>query len=320
MAMTNVAGKRMISYIGLSDSATGAGVLVALVASCGAGMLKANQPRPVPIVETGSIADGSSVKPGTDVSEYTAPKGMVMVPAGKFWMGCAPSETRRECGGIRGREVFVDTFYIGKTEVTVARYSNCVQAGACTSEHLNEQTIDGKTFSKNKNCNWGHVGRDHHPINCVNWYQAKAFCSWIGKQLPTEAQWEKAARGSDRRIYPWGNQEPTCEYAIMDMGCGRDSTWPVGALPRGASPYGVLDASGNVYEWTVDWYDADHKTFSSPRDLASPPDGSVRIFRGGSWVTSWHNKRFLQVTDRCSFEPYFRNTSVGIRCVLNKVL
>jgi formylglycine-generating enzyme required for sulfatase activity len=179
---------------------------------------------------------------------------MVAVPAGEFFLGCN-EQIDRECYDDEkpGRRVFVAAFRIDKTEVTVAQYGRCVQAGGCSSP----DTRSG--------CNYGTGGRDEHPVNCVDWQQADTYCRWAGKRLPTEAEWEKAARGRDGRIYPWGNQWDTSRANV-----GSGGTVAVGSYASGASPYGALDMSGNVWEWTADWYDGEHK---------------YRSGRGGSWVT-----------------------------------
>ncbi len=179
-----------------------------------------------------------------------APTVMVEVPGGPFQMGDKKSLHTVEVAGFK-----IDT-----TEVTVAAYAECVTAGQCT-----------KPDSDSGYDNWGKADRAQHPVNSVDWHQATAYCTWKGKRLPTEQEWEKAARGTDGRIYPWGNQAATCDLAVMNkggLGCGRESTWPVGSKPAGASPYGALNMSGNVWEWTSD---------------GSSQNEKHRVNRGGSW-------------------------------------
>jgi len=165
---------------------------------------------------------------------------MVYVPAGEFEMGSADGSNDEK----PEHRVYLDAFWIDKTEVTNAQYQRCVMAGACKeSWYANDANSAG----------------DAQPVVGVEHYMAEAYCEWVGARLPTEAEWEKAARGTDGRSYPWGNEEATCEYAVMKdgsgNGCGEDKTWPVGNKPLGASPYGALDMAGNVWEWVADWYD-----------------------------------------------------------------
>jgi formylglycine-generating enzyme required for sulfatase activity len=187
----------------------------------------------------------------------------------------------------------VATYWLDTTEVTVADYAACVTAGGpgCT-------TPDTETY-----CNWGVSGRENHPINCVDWFQATAYCTWAGKRLPDEWEWEWAARGRDAgRTYPWGDEEPTCARAVMDdpeavSGCGAESTAPVGSKPAGASRDGVLDLAGNVWEWTSSWYDRDQLE---------------RVLRGGSWFAA--NTNLLRAGDRGAYGPSERIISNGFRC------
>lgn len=202
--------------------------------------------------------------------------GMVSIPAGKFWYGCVDN-LDPDCEPIErpGRWVYLDSFYIDPYEVTVADYRECVEAGGCTSDGLRLPIW----FHRERHlefawaCNWGKRGHDTHPINCVSYEQATQYCEWRGKRLPTDVEWEKAARGAaDTRIYPWGNQTysdiPVANIAdesagellphwpyLHDYDDSAAATAPVGTFPGGASPYGVYDMIGNVEEWTVSWYD-----------------------------------------------------------------
>lgn len=221
-------------------------------------------------------------------------EGMVLVPAGTFQMGCN-ERVDADCSGNEkpGKKVHVAAFQIDKTEVTLAQYKKCVDAKRCrvpkTGEHLN----------------WERPGRETHPINGVTWSDAKAFCAWKKKRLPTEAEWEKAARGTDGRKYAWGSDAPSCQYDVMDPdsrmngsgGCGKRSTWPVGSKKAGASPYGALDMVGNVKEWT-----------SACKDISNV---MLCGLRGGSWSNGTSEMR---VSNRGGYKPNVEYSTVGFRC------
>ena len=213
----------------------------------------------------------------------SVPSGMVKVPGGEFLMGCN-EDVDSQCDPDEkpSRTVNVPTFYIDKTEVTVAAYGKCVEAEQCKRETF-------WTKDDSKYCNRGYDKRDRHPMNCVSWHGAAAYCKFVGKRLPSEAEWEKAARGTDGRKYPWGNKpSASCSRAVIDDGktkdtagsetdgCGRDSTWPVGSKSAGNSPFGVSDMVGNVWEWTADWY-----------EHSSIKRGKYRSVRGGSWFAAF---------------------------------
>ncbi|MBU1898732.1 SUMF1/EgtB/PvdO family nonheme iron enzyme [Myxococcota bacterium] len=197
--------------------------------------------------------------------------------------------------------VRVDDFWIGKTEVTVKQYRACVVAGACS-----EPSTGGY-------CNWGQSGREDHPINCVDWDQAKAFATWAGGRLPSEAEWEYVARSQGReREYPWGDAQATCEYAVMSDGgdgCGQDRTWPVCSKPRGNTEQGVCDMSGNVWEWVADYYGSYDST---PRDGTEHLKGSSRVVRGGSWSRDAGHAR---AAARNRWAPSNRSIDLGFRLV-----
>jgi formylglycine-generating enzyme required for sulfatase activity len=231
----------------------------------------------------------------TETDSYVVPDdigAMVDVPAGEFMMGCNEGVA---CPKDESpyHAVTLSTFKIGKYEVTAGEYQNCITAGAC----VDNNTLLYLTNTDDPVCNLYATGKKNHPMNCVNWYGAKAYCEWVGARLPTEAEWEKAARGTDGRRYPWGNDWASCDYAIMVIingtpnqyhnGCGTESTWPVGSKKAGMSPYGAYDMAGNVLEWVNDRYISDYYASSPTNNPTGPEDvGAIDyvVLRGGSWA------------------------------------
>lgn len=244
---------------------------------------------------------------------------MVAIPSGDFAMGNDGAD-----GNDNERPthpVSVAAFRIDRTEVTVAAYHRCVEAGRCSEpEAYRSPSGDYRVF-----CNWKNpADRDKHPINCVDFRQALAFCAWAGKRLPSEEEWEYAARGGgENRRYPWGNDEPTSRYlnacgsecpgnliahrfpggrALYPDSDGWPETAPVGSYPAGASKQGVLDMAGNVWEWTASRY----KTY----DGAHAED--KRVLRGGSWGGG--DARTLRTTNRFRLDETSRAQFLGFRC------
>jgi len=215
-------------------------------------------------------------------------RGMVRVPAGEFFSGCN-EEVDSECYEDEkpGKKRYVSAFAIDGTEVTVEAYRECVRAGRC------------KEPGTGRSCNWGRGDREGHPANCVDWNQATAYCAWKGKRLPTEWEWEKAARGTDGRKYPWGNEQVSCRQAVIRQGgtaCGRgNTTFKVASKPLGVSPYGAHDMIGNVWEWTSSQY----------------PGSTNRVVRGGSWRRL---PRSARASDRAASAPVYRSNNIGFRC------
>lgn len=192
---------------------------------------------------------------------------MVYVPEGDFEMGSTLTADSQPV-----RNVFLDAYWIDKFEVSNGQYATCVEAGACTRPK--------HSLSFRRTAYYGNEEYLNYPVVYVDWYQAQDYCQWAGGELPTEAQWEKAGRGSDGRLYPWGNDEPSSSFANYE---GKDSseTMKVGSKPKGASPYGALDMSGNVKEWIFDSYEAyDSEELLNPK---STVPNENKVVRGGAY-------------------------------------
>lgn len=201
------------------------------------------------------------------------PVSMVTIPAGEFLMGSPEGKGRAD--ERPQRAVYLDAFVIDQVEVTNERYMAFVK----TTGHRTPPNPYGTSPLVSL------AGIEHLPVVQTTWYDAKAYCTWAKKRLPTEAEWEKAARGTDGRLYPWGNEPPTAKRANFDREWEDEKTLhPVGSLPGGDSPYGVKDMAGNAREWVSDWYDADYYQDAPPRNPLGPDKkGVVRSIRGGSW-------------------------------------
>ena len=239
--------------------------------------------------------------------------GEVLIAAGPFQMGCDESSSQcidtlhfiDEYGEGPLRTVTLDAYFIDLYEVTNARYYACVQVGVCTPPET------GVPMWWDWGLTFGEQEYLDHPVINVSWHQAETYCAWEGKRLPTEAEWEKAARGSDdARIYPWGNIVPTCRLANVDE-CGRP-TRAVGGYPEGVSPYGVHDLAGNVSEWTADWYDDGYHTLPSDNPQG-PATGSTRVIRGTSW-SSMYGDEGLKLSFRVGSAPSGYSPYLGFRC------
>jgi len=202
------------------------------------------------------------------------------IPGGTFSMGSTEGETDER----PVHQVAVNVFLMSRSEVTVGQYLACVRAGACRAPDPG----DGCMSDNRAYCTWSQ-GTEDHPVNCVTWKQARAFCRWAGGRLPSEAEWEYAARsGLSSRRFPWGNHEATCRLAVMNeggAGCGQQSTDSVCSRPAGNTAHGLCDMAGNVWEWVEDcWRDSYRgaPVDGSPAVKGCHPDYG-RVLRGGSW-------------------------------------
>ena len=239
----------------------------------------------------------------------------VLVPSGQFFMGCAGDMSHITCDLDASpiHVVYLDAFYIDKTETTNVQYAACVAAGACAKPLSYESALRRDYYTNPTYANY--------PVIQVDWDRANAYCRWVGKRLPSEAEWEKAARGTDLRWFPWGNDEPTCSR--MNFAVLRDGLWvqpcvgdtvAVGSYISNASPYGALDMTGNVREWVNDLYESRyyaHSPYYNPQG-PSYTDKGEHLLRGGSWAD--HIYLGTNTWVRLDESETYHYQSIGFRC------
>jgi formylglycine-generating enzyme required for sulfatase activity len=223
-------------------------------------------------------------------NEITDAKGvqMMLVPAGEFTMGSDNGDTDE----TPVHEPYLDAFYMDKYEVTNSLYRSCVDASACEPPK-SVKYVDNRSYYDNPEF-------DTYPVTYLTWYMAETYCSWRGAKLPTEAQWEKAARGTDGRTYPWG-EDIDCDHTNYDFYCTRDIS-EVGKYESGQSPFGIHDLAGNVWEWVADWYSESSYQNSTGSNPLGPDNGKYKVLRGGAWND---DEKRVSTSYRLNLNPSF---------------
>ena len=232
---------------------------------------------------------------------------MVLIPAGPFIMGVPRSDRDGGRDAYPRHEIHVDAYYIDVYEVTHGRYRRFVQD---TGHRIPKHPQNG-----NRDL-WpaGDMPQSiaERPVVNVDWYDADAYCRWAGKRLPTEAEWEKAARGTDERRFPWGDVEPTDKHLnYHQQWRGEKTLMPVGSYTAGKSPYGLYDMAGNVWEWVADWYGPRYYENSPPRNPKGPETGTHKVIRSSGWQVE---TPLVRLFTRVKSDPLDRNHSTGFRC------
>jgi serine/threonine protein kinase len=254
---------------------------------------------------------------------------MVLIPSGWFTMGsrsadvdaavslCRQRQSSSSCprtafsNEMPQREVYISDFYMGITPITNGQYRACVNAGACSTP-----ADSGTPDNRYRVANYYNLPQyDNYPVVRVRWEDGQNYCRWIGGRLPTEAEWEKAARGTDARLYPWGNSFDNQRAIIRRSSSETPQLRPVASYPNGRSPYGLYDMAGSVWEYMQDWYDAEYYQNAPDRDPQGPAMGQRRVLRGGSYSDF---EVYARVTNRGTANPDFpRSGFRGFRCVLD---
>jgi serine/threonine-protein kinase len=264
-----------------------------------------------------------TIPPGATIVSESDGMVQVHVPAGEFWMGSSLNDIgshRRIWWDANGsytetswfedeepqHKVYLDAYWFDQTEVTNGMYARCVNAGICD--------LPSKITSYTRSIYYGDDAYVSYPVIYVSWHDAQAYCEWAGRRLPTEAEWEKAARGVDGRKYPWGDDLPSCSIVNYEP-CDRDTDY-VGSYPDAASPYGALDMSGNVYEWVDDWYDEEYYDRSPLSNPQGPTNGDTKVTRGCSWLCYGI---YLHAAIRGDAAPDKHGFTRGFRCAQDPV-
>ena len=262
------------------------------------GILKGTSPPPL---EDSLPEPREESLPTASSSEDPIKEEMVSIPAGPFVRGTM-------AGGYDEqpeRTIYLDTFLIDRFEVTNHQYQTFVAATG------HRKAAPPARYAKNLSRMLG----ANQPVVYVSWDDAEAFCRWKGKRLPTEAEWEKAMRGVDGRLWPWGNDPDFLASNRAHARDGFDVTAPVGSFKRDVSPFGVADGAGNVMEWVADWYAEDAYRDTTERNPRGPDHGIFRVLRGGVYTSTGSD---IRITSRSRMIPDFRDETIGFRCAVSK--
>lgn len=265
-----------------------------------------------PTIETTSTPENIKISPKDGMTQ-------ILIPAGTFIMGGL--DVYRENDEMPAHKVTLDAYWMDQVEVTNGMYNLCVQAGACRPPR--------ELRSDNRDSYFDNPDYQDYPVIFVAWYDANAYCQWAERRLPTEAEWERAARGDDERNYPWGDELPN-QYNSNSLNIVGDTT-RVGSYAEGASPFGILDMAGNVWEWVADLYRPDYYSKSPAENPQGPSADEVfdhmRVIRGGSFqedgvILRLANRSFLEGPDpkaKPEDEAYYGKATdrIGFRCAAN---
>jgi formylglycine-generating enzyme required for sulfatase activity len=318
--------KRTLKNISLDKIAAYAtilGTIIALISFLNQG--PAATPTPLPTMETplATIANTAATSATNSIDEGVPPQNtnapasqeqsqiktsdmdgmaMLLVPAGDFIMGNTWPEE------LQSHTVYLDAYYIDKTEVSLGMYKKCVDAGVCNVLKTDMNVTNGSYFPTDY---FSNPQYDNYPVSDVAWMDARTYCEWAGRRLPSEAEWEKAARGRDERVLPWGTKELNCSL-VNGEGCTNNMPDPVDSRFDGASPYGALNMLGNVYEYVNDWYGEDYYINSPLENPRGPNSGSSHVFRGQCWRLPL-DTAFFNVYDRMSGGDS-GDITIGFRC------
>jgi len=279
------------------------------------------EPAGIATIEETSSEEATSIPETTVPPEMTSPPQpissgddeMVLIPAGEFMMGRSAKDEFTSCQEVSQdcqlsafmdeepiHKVILDAFSIDKTEVTNALYKDCEDQGVCDPPQDSNSNSQASYY--------GNPEFDDYPVIYVTWDQAKTYCEWRGGRLPTEAEWEKAARGTDGRTYPWGE---TIDETFANFNYSVGDTTAVGSYENGKSPYGVYDMAGNVWEWVADWYSETYYQRSPAENPPGPASGDMRVLRGGSWGLVGLS---VSTSYRYARDPSDTSPDLGFRC------
>lgn len=264
---------------------------------------------PIPSEVEASLNSVSTPEIANQLYRIIEGRKMILIPAGSYIMGRIGGPQNEE----PPHEIYLNDYYIDETEVTNAMYRECVSSGICPPPESKSSPSHPLYFDNPE--------FDSYPVIYVNWDMANTYCEWIGGRLPTEAEWEKAARGTDERIYPWGDVfdgnalnfcDVNCsnQWALSNYDDGYADTAPVGSFIQGKSPFGLLDMAGNVYEWVADWYSDSYYSVSPTENPMGPMFGDGRVLRGGAWGDG----QGTSSTSRVYFSPSSAYEFTGFRC------
>ena len=314
-------GGKMKPKAGLEGAVIPTAIIVVVLAACSPAPSGCEPPPQLPTLG-GGLLTAPPPNPSAGDAFISAADGMtlVYVPGGTFLMGAKDGDPFSHPSERPAHEVQISPFWIDRTEITNATYAECVAAGACDPPAEDGSYGRARYFTE--------ASCADYPVVHVQWYDAENYCRWAGRRLLTEAEWELAARGTDGRLYPWGSEAPSGDQAnFCDGNCpaedrdesvndGYAGEAPSEAFPDGASPYGVLNMAGNVWEWVTDWSGVSYYAQSPRVNPTGPESGEAKVLRGGSWL---NNAIVVLSSSRNAALPEVEGEAIGFRCGVSDI-